>query len=167
MTANLNTAEKAMLLSNEKLSAGVYAAQPQGFFADIVSCASVLEFEKKILFLKKAPGKWSENLWGIPCGTVDANDNDIYTTRARELKEEIGFKVQVSDLQCLGKLFIIQNEGVCNIHHVFYCEIHRDISIKLSAEHTDYKWLSKKEWSSVDFIPYQENVLSQFKIFAN
>ena len=74
-------------------------------------------FSKKILFLKKSPGKWSENLWGIPCGRIKINE-DIYSTMARELKEEIGYETQISSLQYLEKLFIVQNDGIHNIHHV-------------------------------------------------
>jgi len=81
-----------------------------------------IKYEDKILFLKKGKGKWSENLWGVPCGTIEFNE-EIYSAMQRELKEEIGIILQKDQLNYLGKLFIIQNDLINNIHHVFYHKI--------------------------------------------
>ena len=148
------------------LKPGVYSSKPKEFSADIISCACVVKFNEKILFLKKSPGKWSENLWGIPCGKADVNEN-INSTMARELKEEIGYETPSLGLQYLGKLFVVQNEGIRNLHHVFYYETKKIISVALSKEHVNYKWISKKEIFSVNLIPYQHEVLVKFKIFDN
>ncbi len=48
------------------LSPGIYHNKPSAFASDIESCACFIRLNDKFLFLQKAPGKWSENLWGIP-----------------------------------------------------------------------------------------------------
>ena len=76
------------MVNKTSLEPGVYHKKPDIFVSDIESCACIIKCKNKILFLQKAPGKWSENLWGIPCGTKKANE-DIFSTMSRELYEEI------------------------------------------------------------------------------
>ena len=82
----------------------------------------------------------------------------------RESKEEIGYKIKKSKLRYLDKLFIIQNEGIYNIHHVFFYEANTQMPIKLSDEHSEYKWMSKENILSFELIPHQKEVLSIFQI---
>ncbi|NGX51955.1 MAG: CTP pyrophosphohydrolase [Candidatus Anoxychlamydiales bacterium] len=143
---------------------GTYIELPKYFEANINSVACIIKSNDKILFLKKALKKWSENLWGIPCGTVEQNE-DMILAMIRELQEEIGLDIKKDRLNLLGKLFIIQNDLVHNIHHVFYHQIKRDIDILLSDEHTAYKWLTQDELLNYNLIPNQDRVLSLFKAY--
>ncbi len=150
---------------NEKLpKLGVFINKPTYFEPDIASAACFIKFEDKILFLKKQKGKWSENLWGVPCGTIELNE-EICEAMQRELKEETGIELQRDKLKYLGKLFIVQNDFVNNIHHVFYYKTTKNLDVCLSDEHSDYKWLDKNEISSFSLIPNQDKVLSKFKIY--
>lgn len=152
-------------LKNEKTTKlGVFINKPTYFETDISSAACFIKFEDKVLFLKKQKGKWSENLWGVPCGTIELNE-EIGAAMQRELKEETGIELQRDKLTYLGKLFIIQNDFVHNIHQVFYYKITKNIDVCLSSEHSDYKWLDKNEISSFTLIPNQDKVLSIFKIY--
>jgi 8-oxo-dGTP pyrophosphatase MutT (NUDIX family) len=148
----------------KNLLPGVYESKPKEFVEDIISTASIIKFNKKILFLKKAINQWSENLWGIPCGRLEAFE-DIYLAMLREIKEEIGYDLHRSTLKYLGKLFIVQNDLRKNIHNVFYFELKELISIELSAEHSDYRWLDEKDISGFDLIPNQLKVLEFFKAY--
>jgi 8-oxo-dGTP diphosphatase len=143
------------------LNPGIYHNKPSSFTSDIESCACFIRLNDKYLFLQKAIGKWSENLWGIPCGKIEKNE-DIYFAMQRELKEEIGCKIELDRLEHLGTLFIVQKEGLHNTHNVFLCNINANISIKLSNEHVDYKWLSNSDFFAYSFIPYQKEVLEHF-----
>ena len=143
---------------------GIYLKTPKYFNANITSVACVIKFINKILFLQKAPDSWSKNLWGIPCGIIEANE-DLSSAIIRELKEEIRVQFQKDQLKYLGRLFIIQNDGIHNIHYVFYHKIIKKIDVVLSNEHSDYNWISKDEISSFDLIPNQNKVLSIFNVY--
>jgi 8-oxo-dGTP pyrophosphatase MutT (NUDIX family) len=147
-----------------KNAPGVYIQTPKFFHPNITSVACFIKLSEKILFLKKAPKRWSENLWGIPCGTVESNEN-ITIGLARELQEEIGFELNKNKVNHLGKLFIIQNDFIHNVHHVFFIKIESNIQIILSDEHCDYKWLRKHELLDYDLIPNQHQVISLFNAY--
>ena len=147
-----------------KNNPGTYIKPPKYFKANLTSVACFIKLNNKILFLKKAPKKWSENLLGIPCGTVKQGE-DIFLAMIREIQEEIGLKIGKERLNLLGKLFIIQNDLVHNIHHVFYHQPQNDLEIVLSDEHIAYKWLTKDELCDYDLIPNQDRVLSLFNAY--
>ncbi|NGX56735.1 MAG: hypothetical protein K1060chlam5_00981 [Candidatus Anoxychlamydiales bacterium] len=57
----------------------------------------------------------------------------IFILQCQEnLKEEIGYKIQLNRLKYLGTLLIIQKEGVHNAHNVFICNMDDAITIKVS-----------------------------------
>ncbi|MFA6118617.1 MAG: NUDIX hydrolase [Parachlamydiales bacterium] len=144
----------------------VYDVEPDDFITDVISCACIIKFNNRILFLKKAPKKWSENLWGIPCGKVKVGE-DIFEAVVREIKEETGFKIQSESLKYLGRLFIIQNDLIHNVHNVFSCDLSEEAPVCLSDEHSDYRWLNKNEIASYPLIPNQDKVLLKFKAFES
>jgi len=148
------------------LKSEVYFNKPKIFSADIISCACFIVFENNVLLLKKAPGEWSENLWGIPCGKMEKNE-DIYVAMIREIYEEIGFKTFKDFLKYLGKTFIIQYDGVHNQMHVFYHILKKACLVTLSNEHSSYSWISKEEINKFQLIPGQKDILDYFSKIKN
>ena len=143
----------------EKL--GVSLLKPKNFNPCVSSCGCIVQHKNKFLFLQKAEGRWSEKLWGVPCGTMESLENPSSTMK-RELFEETGLIAQINELKYLKEFFIILKDNFHYIHHVFFYKLRENKKISLSKEHLSYKWLSLKEiYTLKDLIP---NQLTVFKL---
>jgi 8-oxo-dGTP diphosphatase len=137
------------------IKAGVYLNKPQDFHNEISSCACFIEFQKRFLFLKKAPGRWCETRWGIPCGRIDAGE-ELIECMARELKEETGLTVTQDNLNYVGYLYVVHPDLIKNLHHMFYLKLNSSIKVKISDEHTDFKWVSEEHMPRLSLVPGQK-----------
>jgi len=57
------------------ISPGIYKDKPKSFSHELVASSCHIKFKDKFLFLQKSKGFWSEKKWGIPCGTVEENED--------------------------------------------------------------------------------------------
>lgn len=144
------------------LQPGAYFFEPTGFSFDVISCACFIINDGRFLFLKKGLGRWSENMWGVPCGKVDKNES-LSLAMVRELFEETGWKVNGSQLKYLGKMFIVQKDNICNLHNIFGYKSFGRFPVVLSDEHSDYGWFSEHDYSSISLIPFQLEVIDFVK----
>ncbi|MEQ5285703.1 MULTISPECIES: NUDIX domain-containing protein [Providencia] len=91
--------------------------------------------DSKILFLKRSEGEFMPNVWEIPSGGMEY-DEDMQTALSREIAEETGMIViEISgfvgavEYQAIGQSCIQLNFNVlCSGH------------ICLSSEHSDFAW---------------------------
>jgi 8-oxo-dGTP diphosphatase len=102
--------------------------------------AVITNTEEKILQVKATYG--AKN-WGLPGGAVDPGET-IHEALFRECEEELGVKVKI--LYMSGMYFHqIYNAHAC----IFKCEIPENSIIKLSPEHSEYRYFSLDELSDV------------------
>lgn len=125
-----------------------------------VSIKGLLCRDNKILVLKTA----RSGRWELPGGRMDFGETAERAFK-REIKEEIGFK-KVK----LGKFINIWTftsvRGEFNHHFIILdFEISTDeTDIKLSAEHTEYKWVELKEVDKLKIrAGHKESVRKFFK----
>ena len=101
----------------------------------------------KVLLLKR---KSKRNLWQSVTGSIELGE-DPYDTALRELQEETGINKQKSDLifDDLSHKFMIYSEWIdrykestySNKEYIFSLKLNDEVSVKLSREHSSYKWV--------------------------
>jgi 8-oxo-dGTP diphosphatase len=119
--------------------------------------AMIFNSEGLLLTLKRTYGNKG---WSLPGGGVDPGET-IHQALLRECREELGIEVQ--DVVLTG--FYYHNNLNAQVG-IFRCSIPEDENIKLSAEHSEYKWAHLSELSEVqriralDALEYQGQVAS-------
>ena len=101
----------------------------------------------KVLLLKKNSKR---DLWQSVTGSMELGENP-YDTALRELQEETGINKQKSDLifDDLSHKFMIYSEWIdryeestySNKEYIFGLKLNNEVSVKLSREHSSYKWV--------------------------
>jgi len=105
----------------------------------------------KVLLLKKNSKR---DLWQSVTGSIELGE-DPYDTALRELQEETGINKQRSDLifDDLSHKFMIYSEWIdrykestySNKEYIFSLKLNDEVSVKLSREHSNYKWVDLNE----------------------
>ena len=105
----------------------------------------------KVLLLKK---NFKRDLWQSVTGSIELGE-DPYDTALRELQEETGINKQKSDLifDDLSHKFMIYSEWIdrykestySNKEYIFSLKLNDEVSVKLSREHSSYKWVDLNE----------------------
>jgi len=101
----------------------------------------------KVLLLKKNSKR---DLWQSVTGSIELGENPC-DTALRELQEETGINKQKSDLifDDLSHKFMIYSEWIdryeestySNKEYIFSLKLNDEVSVKLSREHSSYKWV--------------------------
>lgn len=133
--------------------------------------ALVQEQSGKFLVLKVNQAKFKDpkpdDYWDIPGGRV-LEGATIEETLFRELEEETG--ITALDFfkpldTILSNIEIPLKDGrkVGLILTIYYCTLQSIPSIKLSAEHTEYAWVSPSEASTVLAYKYPKEFIEKIK----
>lgn len=94
----------------------------------------------KILQLKST---YEGNRWGLPGGALDQAET-IHEALIRECREELGTEIEI--LYMSGMYFHkAYNSHVC----IFRCKMPNANEIKLSSEHSEYRYFSLDELSPI------------------
>ncbi|MBN2478881.1 MAG: NUDIX domain-containing protein [Parachlamydiales bacterium] len=115
-------------------------------FVVVVECA--IEFNGKILFIKRPNGVHAGGLLSFPGGKVESNDggrniNILVNAVKREILEEVGLDL-IDPVRFITSSYFIDSNNVHVLDTVFYCNIENsNIEIKPSArEVPEYFWLT-------------------------
>ncbi len=94
----------------------------------------------KILQLKST---YDGDRWGLPGGALDPAET-IHEALVRECREELGVEIDI--LYMSGMYFHkAYNSHAC----IFRCEMAKDSEIKLSSEHSEYRYFPLDEMSMI------------------
>jgi len=109
--------------------------------------AAVIRYQDKILCVQRGESKYSyiSKKYEFPGGKVEPNESEKQAL-IREIKEELNLEIEVN-----SKLLSLNHhypDFEINIH-AFDCSC-TTATIELT-EHMDYKWLSTKELSDLDW----------------
>ena len=95
----------------------------------------------EFLLLKRSEGQPYPNLWQMITGKIKENEN-AYQTALREIKEETGLTpLQLWVAPTVNSFYEPKDEYICLLP-VFAARVESN-EIKLSDEHTEYKWVDK------------------------
>ena len=97
----------------------------------------------EFLLLKRSDGQQYPGLWQMVSGKIK-QDEKAYQTALREIKEETGLvPKQLWVAPTVNSFYEPKNEFICLLP-VFVARVDSS-EVKLSDEHTDYKWVNKSE----------------------
>jgi 8-oxo-dGTP pyrophosphatase MutT (NUDIX family) len=106
----------------------------------------------KCLTIKRSPNaKAYPNCWDFPGGKLEHGESPIEGLK-REVLEETNLNVRV-----IKPIFTFVDKPINHFSYiiVFECElVNEDFEIKLSEEHTQYKWVKKEELLLMEVEPY-------------
>ena len=123
-----------------------------------VSIKGFLYRDNKVLFLKTS----KKGTYELPGGRIDFGEN-AESAFKREVEEELGFeKIEIGKLINTWSFMNIREN--INYHFVIFdFEFFTDENkIKLSDEHTEYKWVSIDEFEKMDMRERHKETLRKY-----
>ena len=93
--------------------------------------AVITDAENRVLLLKATYG---DEAWGLPGGALDPGET-IHQGLVRECGEELGVEVRVV---CLSGVY--SHSAVRSHAFIFRCELPEGATIRLSDEHSEYRF---------------------------
>lgn len=124
----------------------IYLKPPSNFKPkfEVVSC--YLQFNNKILLLKRHSQKPEGNTWCVPAGKLKSAES-LQAAIIRELKEETNINFSIKGLKYFKKVYV-RYPTYDFIYHIFKIELKSisDLNIKIDPkEHTKYIWEEPKK----------------------
>jgi 8-oxo-dGTP pyrophosphatase MutT (NUDIX family) len=121
-------------------------------FEGIAAGAVVFDKQNRLLILQRAPYDSMPNLWEVPGGACDFEDESILHGISREVWEESGLKVTALKRQVGatgGPVFFTTTRGLKVCKFTFEAEVESTEVVKLDPnEHQRYLWVSEEECRS-------------------
>lgn len=111
--------------------------------------AVITNSEGNVLLLKQTYG---DKRWGLPGGGVEPGET-IHEAIKRECYEEIGVDIVVSAFTGL-----YYHKSFNSQVGIFKCELLEGAHIRLSSEHSEYKWVNKSELGEVQRLRVQDAI---------
>jgi 8-oxo-dGTP pyrophosphatase MutT (NUDIX family) len=117
---------------------------PENFHPTVEVSGCFCECKKKILLVKRHPNKPQGGTWGLPAGKLERAESP-HAAAAREVYEEVGIRINLKDLQEVGK-FYIRLDGVDYIFYMFYQGFQKAPRVRLEEEaHLEARWVTVDE----------------------
>lgn len=98
-------------------------------------------------------------LWEIPGGKLEFGEK-IENGVKREIEEETGMKTELIEPISVVS-WIENNKQYVEIDYL--CKPLKDIKVKLSFEHSDYKWVAFDELHNYEMSPLMKEVIHRIK----
>ena len=116
--------------------------------------------DNKILLLKRDPaGAHNPGTWDLPGGRLNPAENP-YEGLKRELREETGMEIEI--LLPFAVQYFTRQDGQIITLIIFLCQ-QLTSEIKLSSEHTEYKWRDISPSSEGnDILAWLQKVITAF-----
>jgi len=122
-----------------------------------LSQKAIIFNQDKFLVIKRGETASSNpNKWDFPGGYVDFGE-DLYDSIKREIQEEVGLKIAVLEPYEVHSRITYDKSYWVTIAYKCETDI---IDIKLSYEHSEFKWVTLEEFNKLD-------VVDKIVMFAN
>lgn len=126
---------------------------------EVVSC--YIEYNGKILLLKRQINKTEANTYGVPAGKVE-KDEDIYDAIIREVKEETGISLEKEKLKYY-KIKYVRYTDYDFIYHIFHYKLDKEVNVKINElEHQEYLWETPINSLKLDLIEDEDECIKDY-----
>ncbi|HLD03485.1 MAG TPA: NUDIX domain-containing protein [Candidatus Dojkabacteria bacterium] len=117
--------------------------------------AFIINDKKQILIIKRKNVTVYKDIWDFPGGKLEDNEY-LYAAIVREIKEETGLQLNriIAILSTSKFIGIVKSRPVV-FRNLYLCKASGQV--KLSAEHSLYKWINIAEFKKYNFPPKNEN----------
>lgn len=140
----------------------IFRKPPSDFDMTIQAAACYCEYEDKLLFLRRPPGGYNGNTWGIPGGKLEKGESSRQAA-VRELYEEVGFCIEDDALVEVG-IFYIKIPKLDYVFHTFRKRFMEKPSVVLALEeHLEARWVTFEEALQLPLIRGGREVLMHYK----
>lgn len=139
----------------------IYTDPPEDFSSQIEASGCYMEWDNKILFLKRHPERPQGDTWGVPGGKIEREETPLEAV-IREVREEVGINIQNQKIEEAGKLFV-RLPHLDYIFHMF-CTLFKEqpkVDLELT-EHVELRWLSISEAIELPLIKGGKEALEYF-----
>jgi dihydroneopterin triphosphate diphosphatase len=103
----------------------------------------IINKEQQFLLLKRSENRIYPGIWQMVSGHTDKNET-AYKSAIRELKEETGLKPYRLWVAPNINSFYMPEDDSITLIPVFAAQV-EDFEVKISEEHTEFKWLNSEE----------------------
>lgn len=111
---------------------------------DIVSCFVIVD--NKFVVLKRLENKSEGGKWGIPAGKKDITDKSLVEAVNREVFEETGLELDISNADFQKSVFVRYDSGIDFAFHMFTKYLDSMPEIKISpSESSEFRWIEPLE----------------------
>lgn len=135
--------------------------KPKNFIPkfEVVSC--FIEYNGKILLLKRQSNKPQPNKYGVPAGKIDKKETIIGAV-IREVKEETGITIPVSSITFYASKFV-EYDDLKFIYHMFNYKIDDLPSVTINPiEHQKYLWEYPENCLNLDLIQDEDYCIKDY-----
>lgn len=137
--------------------------------AFLVSLKGLIVYKGRLLVLKNTADQFwkKKSQWELPGGIIEIREK-IEKALIREVKEETGFKISVENVFAVWDHwehnFKLKDKRIMDIRIVEIAYFCKKIGgkIKLSDEHSHFKWASKKTLRDLDFAPNSKKAIEKY-----
>lgn len=119
-----------------------------------------LELNRRILLLQQAEGKLDAGQWGAPAGKLESGETPEMAVK-RELLEETAILFPPSEFVYLGTLYIRQPD-LDYVYHMFRVHLEQEPLIRLSSDHSQYRWINEDDIQSLPLRPGSGEALQYY-----
>ncbi len=119
---------------------------PKKSFALVGQKAIIINKDSKILVLQRSEKIGGGGKWSLPGGALEFSENP-YESIKREIREEA--QLEVTGMKPFHIKSYVTNDKDFVVIIGYQCKVLSE-SVVLNWEHTDFKWLEKKEVLSLD-----------------
>jgi dATP pyrophosphohydrolase len=103
-----------------------------------------VEGKLEYLLMKRAPDEFYANIWQMVTGSTEENEK-AFVTALREIKEETFLTPNKLWIVPNVNSFYLPSDDSINMVPVFVAEVDSKSKVKLSSEHSEYKWCTRKK----------------------
>lgn len=115
---------------------------------------------EKYLFLRRSPSfKPGIQKWDIPGGRINS-DEPLDDALKREVREETGLEVESVELIAAQDIFVPAKD--LHVVRLTYKGTTKSGEVKLSEEHSEYKWMTKEKVLTEPLDSYLEAIKDKF-----
>ncbi len=137
----------------------IHTTPPSNFYPCMEVSACYIEIDHTLLLLRRSLAKSQPGAWGVPGGKREGKESPLQTA-LRELYEETGIQLlSLLQIEPITTLFL-QREKEDFIYHMFEVFLSDKPEIRITKEHMQYAWASKKELKKMPLVEGAIEVLA-------